>query len=453
MNLIYLLNKRTFSFLAGMLSVLYTFSQTWSGVGGGTNNNPVYLGKYNNKLIVTGGDTFGTTPINRVASWNGIIWESLGNGPSYGLPNVYKEYNYELYAGGNFQYMDGLTNTYHIAKWNGISWASAGSSYNDIGQINALEVFNNNLYAAGDIVKIGNVNVNRIAKWNGSNWSNVGGGLTGGFMTQVRAMAMLNNKLYIAGDFTSAGSQEAFNIVSWNGSQWMSLDTGLNAYATSMVADTINNKLYVAGAFNLVGGLNGINVNYIAGWDGNNWFNLGLGLSGGILSMTMYHSELYVGGSLLIVGSDSATIYIARWDGTQWHKVIGPNNTVRSLEVYNDTLYAGGYFSSPGSYIAKYYSPLTTIREEKKNEIEYLGECFPNPTNAIAEIRYFIPSGSNGIITINNSEGKLIKTYELKKGYNNIEVSLEGYMNGMYFYTLNIDNGSIIRHKKMILSR
>lgn len=446
--------KRVSTFLVVIVSALSCNCQTWSDVGGGTNNNVYAFGEYQNKLIVTGGDTFGITPINGVASWDGTMWDSVyaSTGPTNGGPSCFAVFNNELYAGGNFWYMDGVNNTYHIARWNGSNWLSAGSTNNDLGQFKAMTTYNNNLYAAGNITKIGGVNVNRIAKWNGSTWSNVGGGVTGGFMTQVYAMTVLNNKLYVAGDFNYAGSQVTFNIASWDGTQWMALDTGLNAYATTMIADTVNNKLYVSGAFNIAGGINGIQVNYIAGWDGNNWFNLGQGISGNIYSMVMYHGELYVGGSLLLVGSDSATIYIAKWNGSQWQKVLGPNSTVFALQVYKDTLYVGGVFTLPYNNIARYYDTLTTVTEEKKTEQGYLGNNIPNPFGTTTVIPYYIPPGSKGIMTISDIEGKPIKTYMLTENNNNLEVSLTGFKNGVYFYTLNIDDGRIIRHKKMILN-
>jgi|GEM_PF-3589557 len=192
--------KKAFIVLIGMLSAFYSYSQVWSDVGGGTNNSPIYFGEYNNKLIVTGGDTFGIKPIYAVASWDGIQWDSLGSAnPTNGVPYCYAEFNNELYAGGGFQYMQGLVNTYHIARWDGSQWLSAGSTYNDVGWINVLAVYNNQLYAAGNITKIGGVNVNRIAKWNGSNWSSVGGGVTGGF-GNISAMAVYKGQLYVGGD-------------------------------------------------------------------------------------------------------------------------------------------------------------------------------------------------------------------------------------------------------------
>ena len=56
-------------------------------------------------------------------------------------------------------------------------------------------------------------------------------------------------------------------------------------------------------------------------------------------------------------------------------------------------------------------------------------------------------------MSITGIDGKLIKNYDLTEGSNKLEVSLAGYGIGMYFYTLTIDDGRIIRHKKMILNK
>lgn len=429
------------------------YSQTWQDVGGGTNNQVYALKEYNNNLYVGGWfDSVNNFYSQSIAVWNSSNWNTVGSG-LYGTPYSFTVYNNELYAGGDFFYANGVPNTYHIARWNGTNWLSAGSTNNDVGQIKAMATYNNNLYAAGNITKIGGVNVNRIGKWNESNWSNVSGGVTGGFMTEVTTMTTLNNKLYIAGDFNYAGTQVAFNIASWDGVQWMDLDTGLSDRALTMTADTIHNNLYVAGAFNLVGGIHGINVNYIAGWNGNNWFSLDQGLSGGIRCMTMYHGDLYVGGSMLIVGSDSTTIYVARWDGVQWHKVIGPNSTVFALQEYKDTLYVGGAFTLPYNNIARYYTPYSNIKEELIPEPEYLGNCIPNPTNGAVVIPYFLPLESKGIISITNIEGTQIKSFKLNPGNNELNISLIGLTNGAYLCKLDIDCGKITRNKKLILNR
>ncbi len=53
---------------------------------------------------------------------------------------------------------------------------------------------------------------------------------------------------------------------------------------------------------------------------------------------------------------------IYRWDGTEWNSLLaGVNSTVTSLQVYEDSLYVGGYFTAANNYVAKhiarYYAP------------------------------------------------------------------------------------------------
>jgi len=76
--------------------------------------------------------------------------------------------------------------------------------------------------------------------------------------------------------------------------------------------------------------------------------------------MEMYHGQLFVGG-YDSWGNITDTILI-RWDGKQWHHIIGPNSSLSSLKVYNDTLYLGGGFTQIGNdtsikWIAKYSTP------------------------------------------------------------------------------------------------
>ncbi|MES2398089.1 MAG: PKD domain-containing protein [Bacteroidota bacterium] len=86
-------------------------------------------------------------------------------------------------------------------------------------------------------------------------------------------------------------------------------------------------------------------------------------------------------------------------------------------------------------------------------DIQYLGNTIPNPFSNTTSIPYFIPKGSKGILSVNDMQGDLIKTYNLTEGSNKLEVSLSEYGNGLYFYTLSIDDDRIVRHKKMILNK
>lgn len=450
-------NKVFFTFI-GLLSTFCSYAQTWTALLEELNGDPAALYVHNN--ILYAGGSFNVANgiiVNNVASWNGYHWDSLGTGASFGGPNCFSAYNNQLYAAGQFTDMAGVPYTYKIARWNGSQWLSASSSNNVVGTINSLITYNNQLYAAGNITTMDGLNVNRIAKWNGSNWSSVGGGVTGGF-GDIRAMAVYKGQLYVGGDFGYAGGKQTNYIARWNGSVWDSVGMGLDYFVTSMVVDSVADILYVAGAFGHAGSMNTLAIG-VAKWNGNVWSAVGSDTLDETRVLEMYHNELYAGGSHAQVGINGESLkYIYRWDGSQWHSVGGgTNETVTALEVYKDTLYVGGGFTQAGSipanYIAKWFSPNETAVKEKKNEIEYLGNNIPNPFNNTTSIPYFVPIGSTGVLEITDMRGKLIKSYTLTGGHNQLEVWLNEYCSSVYFYTLNIDDGRIVRHKKMLLNK
>ena len=63
------------------------------------------------------------------------------------------------------------------------------------------------------------------------------------------------------------------------------------------------------------------------------------------------------------------------------------------------------------------------------------------------------PARSHGNIKIYGMNGEIIKTYELKVGSNLLEISLAEFASGLYLCYLNIDNGRIIKHRKLMLSK
>jgi len=268
-------------------------------------------------------------------------------------------------------------------------------------------------------------------------------------------MAVYKGQLYVGGDFGYAGGKQTNYIARWNGTVWDSLGMGLDYYVTSMVVDSTANVLYVSGGFGHAGSMNTLAIG-VARWDGTTWSAVGNDTLNATSVLEMYHGELYAGGSNVMVtinGEQLNNIY--RWDGSQWHSVGGgTNNTVFALKAYKDNLYVGGAFTQAGStvvnYIAKWFSPDVTSVEEKKNDIQYLGNTIPNPFSNTTSIPYFIPKGSKGTLTVNGTQGELIKTFFLTEGSADLQVSHAG-SSGVYFYTLNIDDGRIIRHKKMIL--
>lgn len=75
-------------------------------------------------------------------------------------------------------------------------------------------------------------------------------------------------------------------------------------------------------------------------------------------SIAIYNNELYAGGYFTTANGAPAN-YFAKWNGTSWVSVGTVNNRVQALKVYNNELYLGGNFTNingvtGASYLAKW---------------------------------------------------------------------------------------------------
>src|SRR6266446_8220119 len=132
--------------------------------------------------------------------------------------NDMQVFNNELYVAGNFDSVDGITNTKDIVKWNGTQWEGVGGGVVTDGFIGMtqLEVYNNELYAFGDFTNIGGVVVNYFARWNGSAWNEVP--FSGPFnVWSLYDMKTWGNSLFISGYFTTVNGVNAPGIAQWDG--------------------------------------------------------------------------------------------------------------------------------------------------------------------------------------------------------------------------------------------
>jgi hypothetical protein len=121
--------------------------------------------------------------------------------------------------------------------------------------------------------------------------------------------------------------------------------------------------VYVGGQFSNVNS-NGIALtaaDYIARWDGSNWFSLlGDGVSNGSLNgvvnaIAVSGSNVYVGGAFANVNNGGTVLAaadrIAKWDGANWSALGSDgagngslNNAVAAIAVSGPNVYVGGAF-------------------------------------------------------------------------------------------------------------
>ncbi|WP_298480587.1 PQQ-dependent sugar dehydrogenase [uncultured Maribacter sp.] len=206
-----------------------------SGISG-TNNEVRSIAIDNNNLVYVGGnfDNAGGNSASRIATWNGTIWENIGDGTSGFVQSIVIN-NDDVYVGGNFSLAGGKT-VNRIAYWNRNSneWFGLGNGLS--GNVNSLQHDGLFLYAAGnfetasDIIDVNKI-VKNIARWNISDgWQALGTGTSVGTNSQINSIIFNENnlKLYTGGNFSSAGNTTASNIAEWG----LNLDCTENSIIT-----------------------------------------------------------------------------------------------------------------------------------------------------------------------------------------------------------------------------
>jgi len=152
----------------------------------------------------------------------------------------------------------------------------------------------------------------------------------------VHALAVdSSGNVYVGGGFTTAGDVPAENVAKWDSTAWSALGTGIGGTTkwprVSAVAAGGSGSVYAGGNFTTAGG---VEVNYIAKWDGVTWSALGTGMDDDVWALTVDSlGDVYAGGYFTTAGGVAAN-YIAKWDGTAWSTVgTGTDSGVRALAL------------------------------------------------------------------------------------------------------------------------
>lgn len=209
----------------------------WFTMGDGFNCSVHALERFNSATYAAGCFTMsGTTAVNRVARFNGTLWQPLGTGIANGTVFALCTYNGSLYAGGSFTIAGGIT-TGGLARWNGTAWSAVGGSFS--GTVLALAVYNNELYIGGQFG-------GAITKFNGTSFSALGAGGANG---PVRALAVgADGFLYLGGDFTVIlGTFAADRVARWNGTSLSAVRGGLNGPVQAL--QSFRNEIHAGGTF------------------------------------------------------------------------------------------------------------------------------------------------------------------------------------------------------------
>jgi hypothetical protein len=212
----------------------------------------------------------------------------------------------------------------------------------------------------------------------------------------VQGVAVCRGKVFVTGPLgtaaTSAGNTKVNYIAGFDGTNWFPLNNGMpnSGAMTSLSSDGTN--VFAGGLFSNADN-SGANNN--ARWDGTNWFPLpGGGLGGPGAVFKWLGSNLYVGGSFTTAGGVTVN-NIARWDGSSWNAlgtgVTGCGGTpcwpVACLAFQGTDVYVGGGFNSAGG------QPASGVARFSGNSWFPLGTSINGPVTALAFYGSYLYAG------------------------------------------------------------
>jgi len=297
-------------------------------------------------------------------------WLPIGTGAN-GSVNCQLEWNGDLYVGGDFTSIGGVTTT-GIARWSGGSWYAVGGGIGT-GYVVDICVYNNELYCLGTSSNLAGTGRNYFAKWNGTSWSGVGGS---DLSDAAYALYVWDSKLLIGGQFFTAGGTSAFCIASWNGSSFADYSGGNGMIPITDFTDDGSTLYNVGGGY----------TSLVQEWSGSAWSSLGgdTGGSGGLFATQAYGGDLYVGGAEQYIDDGVSNVYVGclgKLSSGSWSAVGALTTGLQELTTWNSNLIACGTFTNSG---------LNRIAQYDGTTLSAIGAGFNNVVYSVGKYGKFL---------------------------------------------------------------
>jgi hypothetical protein len=386
-------------------------SEAWAPLGDGlsvgTFDEGVYsLAEHGGRLVAAGDFTqSGPRIVSGIASFDGTQWTGYPALASFQIFAVASFAGHIVAGGVYYNALD--TDPDYIGDSLVVEWDDAASQWNRMGStlgspgylgVAVLKEFNGELYAGGDFFDGADPDGNGmlLRRWNGVAWQALGqdfGGFNGVYQPAVGALGVHRGRLIVGGAFAHARGTGAFDLAAWSGSTWSPFESGTDGAVLQIVS--LPDRDVVSGAFDSI---EGAHLPHFASWngvawspvadsplpganplgafegelivasssvdgqirhlEGGAWMPFGAGIPEGFITcMTTYRSELIVGGNFDFTGDSGDSIHgVARWDGDHWRSlgagVAGAawSSPVDAMVVYAGKLIvAGGLDTAGGS--------------------------------------------------------------------------------------------------------
>ncbi len=214
---------------------------------------------YKGKLYVGGGFgqvNGGTVNVNRIATWDGTAWGTLGSGTTNGVTGSSSAcyamtlWDDKLIVGGRFSKAN-TTTCDKIAAWDGSTFYSLDTDTNDVnsGSVNALSSYDGKLFAGGNFYSVGGNLITGLSVYDSSSWKEAASGGVGssdlfcmepfnGYLWVGGSIQDISNNVY--GAYTYDVATDSFRTISPNHS-------GIDGTVNSMAV--YKDRLYIGGEF------------------------------------------------------------------------------------------------------------------------------------------------------------------------------------------------------------
>ncbi|MFL5753124.1 MAG: T9SS type A sorting domain-containing protein [Bacteroidia bacterium] len=317
--------------------------------------------------IFAGGDFTnigGGTPRDHLAAINVttgdlLSWNPVTNGNVYALA----ETDNRLFAGGEFSMASGNSCS-NLAEFD-LAGNFTSALYQTNGRVNALATYNGRLYTGGSYTSISGQSAYNLAAINLQN-NNVelfGSPITVYNATDcIKVLTVYNNTLFAGGNIKSVNGSPAGNIISYDLGSGQLNNWFPDADSTVNAIEAKNTRLYIGGSFNNVNGVQrtklacinmqtGSLINWQPYLDVNSWW-----YSNDVYALKSKGDKIYVGGSFTYI-SGTYNQYLAEIDAftgskTPWNPYLENTNywTSNAPGVYSilsdqNKLYMSGYFT------------------------------------------------------------------------------------------------------------
>ena len=339
-------------------------ASNWDPDAGG----PVYALAVSSQTVYIGGlfHSVGGQPRNHLAALDATTGEPTSWDPNIqatdytqGQVNALAVTGQTVYAGGSFTSVGGQTRHYLAAidattgdatNWNP-DVQGLGADLNDaMTEVHALAVSGQTVYAGGRFNSIGGQTRHNLAALDPT---------TGALMSwnpdangEVDALAVSGQTIYAGGWFTSVGDRQrnhlaAVNATTGEATAWNPDPRMPGSYPLVWALTVSGQTVYVGGVFESIGGQSRTGLAAISATTGDatSWNPQA---ESEVTTLALSGQTLYVGGFLTALGGQQrdgiGAVDVTTGQATSWNPAADDNIIVYSIAVSGQTVYVGGDF-------------------------------------------------------------------------------------------------------------